>query len=329
MGAVAIPEDEALKLQLAAIAGNEPPSSFFELRPLTPEGRPAPRDRAFIPVRELNAAGQRIRELAPRLNVYIGAAPRVRENGTAQAVERVWTLWADLDGREALARLAKFRPLPSLVIRTGSTDHAHAYWPLREPVSPAGAQRACRRLALALGGDMAATDPARILRPAGSLNHKRTPPEAVRCTRLELNVFTVEQVAGTLADSPHYAPRPARARVADSAAGSPEGSLAGVARFVSGAPAGNRNHALNWAAYTIGPKVAAGELDDGQVREELRRAALAAGLAEHEAERTIHSGLTAGSATAGASPSERLNAPERIRSSTPTPIGYQTRNVDA
>jgi hypothetical protein len=299
MGAVAIPEGEALKLQLAAIAGNEPPSSYFELRPLTPEGRPDPRDRAFIPVRELDATAQRIRELAPRLNVYIGAAPRVRENGTAQAVERVWTLWADLDGREALARLAKFRPLPSLVIRTGSPDHAHAYWPLREPVSPAGAQRACRRLALALGGDMAATDPARILRPAGSLNHKRTPPEAVRCTRLELAVFTVAQVAAELPDSPHYAPRPARASwVADSAAGSPEGSLAGVARFVSGAPAGRRNHALNWAAYTIGPKVAAGELDDGQVREELRRAALAAGLAEAEAERTIHSGLTAGTRAA-------------------------------
>jgi hypothetical protein len=293
-----IPQDVALKLQLAAIAGNEPPSSYFELRPLTAEGRPAPRDRAFIPVRELDATAQRICGLAPRLNVYVGAAPRVREDGTAQAVERLWCLWADLDGRDALERLAKFRPLPSLVIRTGSPDHAHAYWPLREPVSPAGAQRACRRLALALGGDMAATDPARILRPTGSLNHKRTPPGLVRCTRLELDVFTVAQVAAELPDSPHYAPRAARAPVADSPACSPEGSLAGVARFVSGAPAGRRNHALNWAAYTIGPKVAAGELDDGQVREELRRAALAAGLAEHEAERTIHSGLTAGTRAA-------------------------------
>ncbi len=33
----AIPQRDALKLQLAAIAGNEPPSSFFELRPFTPE----------------------------------------------------------------------------------------------------------------------------------------------------------------------------------------------------------------------------------------------------------------------------------------------------
>ena len=71
-----------------------------------------------------------------------------------------------------------------------------------------------------------------------------------------------------------------------------------MARFVSGAPTGNRNHALNWAAYTVAPKVAAGELDDGQVRDELRRAALAAGLAEAEAERTIHSGLTAGTRAA-------------------------------
>jgi hypothetical protein len=293
-----IPQGVALKLQLACVAGNEPPSSYFELRPLDREGRPAPRDRAFIPVRERDATAQRILELAPRLNAYIGAAPRVREDGTAQAVERVWCLWADLDGRDALERLAKFRPLPSLVIRTGSSDHAHAYWPLRVPVSPAGAQRACRRLALALGGDMAATDPARILRPAGSLNHKHDPPGLVRCTRLELDVFTVEQVAGTLADSPHYAPRPAVSPQRVDHSGSPEGSLAGVARFVSGAPAGTRNHVLNWGAFTLAPKVAAGELDDRQVREELRRAALAAGLAEAEAERTIHSGLTAGTRAA-------------------------------
>jgi hypothetical protein len=126
MSAETIPQRDALKLQLACIAGHEPPSSYFELRPLTPEGRPAPRDRAFIPVRQLDEAAQRIRELAPRLNVYIGAAPRVRENGTAQAVERVWTLWVDLDGPDALATLARFRPLPSIVVRSGSPECAHA-----------------------------------------------------------------------------------------------------------------------------------------------------------------------------------------------------------
>jgi len=294
-----IPQRDALKLQLAAIAGNEPTSSFFELRPLTREGQPAPHDRAFIPVRERKDAAERILELAPTRNVYVGAAPRVREGGKAEDVERVWTLWGDLDGREALRRLARFRPLPSLVIRTGSPDHAHAYWPLRRPVSPAGAQRANRRLALALGGDMAATDPARILRPAGSLNHKRTPPGLVRCTRLvSSGMFTLEQVAGTLPDSEHYAPRPAIVAPARPSGSAPEGSLAGVARFVSAVPAGNRNHALNWAAYAVAPRIAAGELDDGQVRDELRRAALAAGLGEHEAERTIHSGLTAGTRAA-------------------------------
>src|SRR5205823_5187201 len=116
--------------------------------------------------------------------------------GTAAAVEQVHCLWADLDGPEPLERLAAFRPRPSIEISSGSLDHGHAYWPLCQAISPQGAQRANRRLALALGADMAATDPARILRPAGTLNHKRDPPAEVTCTRLELDVFALGAVVG-------------------------------------------------------------------------------------------------------------------------------------
>ena len=149
----AIPQEAALRLQLACIGGNEPATSYFELRPLARDGRPAPSERAFLPVRELTGAIERVRELAPRLNVYVGAAPRVRQDGTAGAVERVWCLWADLDGRDALRRLRDFRPLPSIVVRSGSDDCAHAYWPLRRSLEPSWAQRANRRLTQALGGD--------------------------------------------------------------------------------------------------------------------------------------------------------------------------------
>ena len=82
----AIPQEAALRLQLACIGGNEPATSYFELRPLARDGRPAPSERAFLPVRELTGAIERVRELAPRLNVYVGAAPRVRQDGTAGAV---------------------------------------------------------------------------------------------------------------------------------------------------------------------------------------------------------------------------------------------------
>ena len=291
--AEAIPQDTALRLQLAAIAGNEPDCSYLELRPLTRDCSFAPRARAFVPVRELDTAAALIGDQAHELNAYVGAAPRVRQDGTAASVERVWTLWSDLDDHEALVRLDDFRPLPSIVIRTGSGG-AHAYWPLKAPVSPNWAQRANRRLTQALGADMAATDPARILRPAGTLNHKHKQPRPVACTRLELDVFTFDQVVGNLPDTGHYAPRPVRAP----AASSPSAALNGAADYVRDAPRGTRNRALNWAAWRMAPRIAAGELDAALVRDELRQAALDAGLGEAEIHRTIASGLTAGRAAA-------------------------------
>ncbi len=79
-----IPQDVALQLQLALIAGQEPRSSFFELRPLDRAGRPAVHERAFLPVGDLVGTAERILRLADGFNAYIGAAPRVREDGTAK-----------------------------------------------------------------------------------------------------------------------------------------------------------------------------------------------------------------------------------------------------
>jgi hypothetical protein len=291
MSSAAIPQDAALKLQLAAIGGNEPPTSMLEIRPLGRDGRPAVRERSFIPVRELERAAQRIVELSPDFNVYVGAAPRVREDGTAAAVERVWTLWADCDGGEALERLRAFRPRPSVVIRTGSDDSAHAYWPLSSPLTPTWAQRANRRLALALLADGKSTDPARILRPAGTLSHKYDPARPVVCTRLELDVFTLDEVVGPLPDDPRYLPTPRPVR--EARASDPTNVVDGLVRTVRTAEVGNRNCALFWAACRVRERAELDELDGNQASELLRQAALEAGLTEHETDRTLGSALEA------------------------------------
>jgi hypothetical protein len=101
------------------------------------------------------------------MGVYVGAAPRVRRNGTKDDVEPVWTLWTDADTPDAAGALRAFSPLPSIVIRSGTTDHLHAWRQLDGPLSSAAAVRASRRLALALGADRASTDAARIMRPPG------------------------------------------------------------------------------------------------------------------------------------------------------------------
>lgn len=283
---VAIPTQEALRLQLAAIAGSEPASSFWELRALDPRGRCVV-ERAWVPVRDGDQVGARVADLAPRRDVYLGVAPRVRQGGRAVDVERAHVLWCDCDGSEALERLASFRPLPSIVVCTGRPDRAHAYWPLRAPATPGGAQRANRRLALALAGDMAATDPARILRPVGSLNHKTDPPGKVIATRLELDVFDLAEVVGGLPDSDHYRSASPRPRFA----GEPARVLSGLVATVEQAQEGERNARLFWAACRV---CESAEPDSPAAWDSLRLAALRTGLSEPEIERTIASALRSG-----------------------------------
>ena len=242
----------------------------------------------FVPIGDRHAAAKAIHDQAVKLNAYVGVAPRVREAGTAEDVERVWSLWVDLDDAAGLERLARFCPLPSIVIRTGGGG-GHAYWPLKAPVEGAWAQRSNRRLARRLGADMAATDPARILRPAGTMNHKYDPARAVVCTRLELDMFTIDQVVGKLPDSDHYMPR---RTVGDRIApADPSRLLAGIARTVGEAQVGNRNEALFWAACRVAEH--ADDLDQTTALDDLRAAAAQAGLGDSEIERTIQSAAKA------------------------------------
>jgi hypothetical protein len=203
-----IPQHDARRLLLAAIAGcgREPASSFLELRFRRPG---APMRQAFISTCDVASVGARAAVLAQEHDVYAACAPRGRRFGGADAVERVWMLWADLDGQDALERLAAFEPWPSIVVRSGSPGCAHAWWVLNQALSPAHARVALRRLAHHLDGDMAAAEPARILRVPGTVNHKHDPPSSVTCTRLELDSFHAREIVGELPDPPDRDPRPA------------------------------------------------------------------------------------------------------------------------
>jgi RepB DNA-primase from phage plasmid len=276
----AIPQLTALRLQLAMIAGGEPAASFFELRYRKTRGM----GQRFRPLPDVESTIAEIERLALSTDVYLACAPRIRQDGTAGAVERVWCLWADCDDAVAVDRLSAFQPQANIIARSGSGDNVHAYWQLQNPLSPAWARRANLRLALALGADRAATDAARILRPAGTLNHKHDPPAEVVCTRLELDVQSFDQIVGGLADDPAYAPKPL---ASPRRAANPSKLLEGLVRTIEQAGCGNRNRAAYWAAC----RAAEHGLDLQAAGDALREAALAAGLAEFEVQRTIRSGF--------------------------------------
>lgn len=280
-----ISQTKALRLQLLIISGGGPGDRLWEIREL-PSGR-----QTWIPTAQLDKATVAIHAKAAAGDTYIGALPRLQQSGTAAAVAPAWTLWVDIDGREGLERLARFRPLPAIVIRSGSDGCAHAWWPLRRPMKPEWVPRANRRLALALAGDPVSTDAARIMRPAGTLNWKHSPPRPVVCTRLEAHVFTFDQVVGGLPD-PASASRPPR-RPPPPSTTDPHARLAPLVRTVRDAPEGTRNARLFWAACRAFEHVDTGDLDAGDVDEELRDAALLTGLPAPEIDRTLQSARAA------------------------------------
>jgi hypothetical protein len=200
----------ALGTYLDLLFGAEPEGAFVELRWKLHHGTGMGRD--FIGVRDPRLTNL-ICARGAETDLYVGAAPRARQDGTRAGIERAHVLWADVDGTDALDALRGFRPRPSLVVRSGSPDSAHAYWALWPPADPDEVERGNRRLAHHLGADVQATDAARILRPPGTLNYKLTPPRPVEVAHLEAETFTVAEVVGQLPDpSQARAPRSRRPR---------------------------------------------------------------------------------------------------------------------
>lgn len=195
----------ALFVYLEVLSGREPNDSLYELRYRQPARSMRQR---FYRIDRRRQLAETVLALAARADVYIGCAPRRERFGGKRAIERVWTLWADCDDAESAVRLAGFTPAPALVIRSGSGSNRHAYWPLREPLTPLEAEQANRRLAHALAADLAATDAARILRPPGTANHKHQPAAPVTLDALRLGcVRTADEIVGSLEDPPPHQQR--------------------------------------------------------------------------------------------------------------------------
>jgi hypothetical protein len=158
------------------LAGAAADGELLELRFRLPQGRMAQR---FFPARTPGGLVEATMRLGRRADVYVGCALRARPHGGRDAVARSWVLWTDCDTPESVAALRRFRPAPSMVIRSGGRGGRHAYWALDDPIAGDRLEDANQRLAQALGADLACSDASRILRPPGTNNFKYDPPAAV------------------------------------------------------------------------------------------------------------------------------------------------------
>ena len=124
--------------------------------------------RTFTPATRPDLAARTITRLAASTDVYVGVLLRRRRAGGRHACERSHLAFVEIDRPDALERLEQYRCPPSLVIASGAPGHVHAYWQLQQPVDLDELERANRRLANHLGGDLASMDASRILRPPTS-----------------------------------------------------------------------------------------------------------------------------------------------------------------
>ncbi len=188
----------AAKLFFAMLAGSDR-TGYLEGRWRKPDDRMS---QTFIRTDRLGQLAEMATAIGARTDFLIGCAPRTHRHGGGEAVPRIYCLWADLDGPEAVAALEDFAPAPTVVIRSGTGENRHAYWQLSRPLEAADARRALRRLAHALKGDMRSAEPARILRPPGTFNHKNTPAAPVTCLHLDVTAHDPGAIVGHLPDPP-------------------------------------------------------------------------------------------------------------------------------
>ncbi len=222
MNAPAAALDAGLLAYLAALPGSAPAGELLELRYRRPGGGMGQR---FFDVARADAAAAAVTALGRHCDVYVGAAPRRKRKGTRDAVAAGWALWADCDGTAAASALASFEPAPAIVVRSGSAENRHGYWPLTAPLSPNELERANRRLALALGADSASADAARILRPPGTLSFKHDPPRPVTLERFTGERFDTADLVERLPELPPP-PKPVPAPAASTTGGDPLRAIA-------------------------------------------------------------------------------------------------------
>ena len=163
-------QTDPLVVYLAVLFARARPSTLVEVRWRAGSGM----HRRFLPAGELDEIARVVLERGALTDTYVGVLPRWRLAGDRRSVVGDGrTVWVDLDTETAARALEPVDPVPALTVASGGPGHLHAYWSLARAVPPQVIERANRRLAWALGGDLASTDAARILRPPSTLHHRR------------------------------------------------------------------------------------------------------------------------------------------------------------
>ena len=105
-------ETSDVQRYLHALHGRASTGALIEVRYRHPKGM----RQAFLARDDTHAAARTIVRLGISTDVYVGVAPRRRRGGGKDAIDRLWTLWADLDDPTAHHQLQRLPVAPAIVI---------------------------------------------------------------------------------------------------------------------------------------------------------------------------------------------------------------------
>lgn len=114
-----------------------------------------------------------IRTASPTFEVYLAPALyKSNENSRKENVKASNVVWTEFDGNAP--SWEGFAGPPSLIIQSSNEGHDHVYWRLAEPITDVQAlEDVNRRITYNLQADSSAWDATQVLRPPGTINHKR------------------------------------------------------------------------------------------------------------------------------------------------------------
>ncbi len=124
--------------------------------------------------------------------------------GLPEPTRECTVLWCWLETQDQVRRAARFRPVPSLVLRMGRSCRRLAFWALDKPWSSLVVEPSNKRLAYALHAPQKWADPTslRIPVPGTFLRVGRARPSPVLLTRATHDVWPRAKITGRLKDPP-------------------------------------------------------------------------------------------------------------------------------
>lgn len=221
----------------------------------------------------------------------------------------------DAKGLDGAAEIARLGDLPRTISQRTPRGGRHAFlrWNPDRPVRNSAGTIARGVDVRGEGGYVVVSG---SVRADGARYEWETPPEAMEPA--EAPEWLYEAMSR---QQPEPAPAPTRPPykpLATQGGAYADAALAEECQRVASAPAGQRNDALNRAAFSLGQLVGGGELAEAVVRAELERAAEASGLLADDGagavRATMESGLAAGRQTPRAKPEPTRVEPIVLRS---------------